>query len=252
MRTSRFLGLLLCSCASAVCASPAFAIESESLEELVGACIQTDAQDVVACLDRVSREHPERADLKIYLASELVKRGELDRALKEVESALAIDPSNTGYHVFRAQLLRAKGDLEGAAAEGRRVEELKRVEIERLLSEPSVDPRELRIAAAQAIAAGDLRTGSALYERYFRETKDPQPRLLGDYAEVLARLGQSEAALASVNRAITEVEAGDLDTRSLLLEKRAWIKELSGDVAGAEDDRRESRELLERIRADSQ
>lgn len=206
-----------------------------SIEELTRPCV--GATDVVGCLERLVLSNPENIELRGLFAYYLAKEGQERRALAEIDRNLALDPKDIESRVFRAQLLKKLGDDEAARTEGELIRELKLAKREKLLSESPEDIGELRVQAHLAEVAGEFEAAGRLYERYFELEEQPDPLSLSDYAQVLTRLGQFGKAFSIMERAFASDRAEELEIRVSLLKTRAWIREQSGDYAGAQEDR---------------
>ena len=73
----------------------------------LSACAQTSMQDINA--SNVDRDNRHRAELRVELASAYYAEGQYSTALKEVDTALAIDPSLAGAHGLRGLVLMQTG-----------------------------------------------------------------------------------------------------------------------------------------------
>ena len=74
---------------------------------LLTACAQTSMQDMNA--NNAERDNRHRAELRVELASAYYAEGQYSTALKEVDTALAIDPSLAGAHGLRGLVLMQTG-----------------------------------------------------------------------------------------------------------------------------------------------
>ena len=74
---------------------------------LLTACAQTSMQDMNA--NNAERDNRHRAELRVELASAYYAEGQYSTALKEVDAALAIDPSLAGAHGLRGLVLMQTG-----------------------------------------------------------------------------------------------------------------------------------------------
>ena len=211
-------------------------------------CSGTQGDKLVLCLEQIKIKHPESTEPYAILAHHYATQGDQVRAIEQVDRALLIDPDDIGLHIFRAQLLKSDGDMDAANVESQRIRELKMIRIDRLLYDPVDDVSELRIAAHLADVAGDSETAVRLYERYFEYTENPDAHNLSRYAKVLARLDRFDSALVTMEDAFAAVDDGDVNKHVELLDLRAQIKEWSGDLEGAEEDRKELNAIREHIR----
>ena len=73
----------------------------------LSACAQTSMQDINA--NNVDRDNRHRAELRVELASAYYAEGQFSTALKEVDTALSIDPSLAGAHGLRGLVLMQTG-----------------------------------------------------------------------------------------------------------------------------------------------
>ena len=74
---------------------------------MLTACAQTSMQDMNA--NNAERDNRHRAELRVELASAYYAEGQYSTALKEVDTALAIDPSLAGAHGLRGLVLMQTG-----------------------------------------------------------------------------------------------------------------------------------------------
>jgi tetratricopeptide (TPR) repeat protein len=215
-----------------------------SIQELTRRCFERGGNKTGRCLERIATANLDSVEAQLAAARYFASQGNPERAIDFLDHALELTPDNIDINIFRAQALKAMGDLDGATAAGEVVRELRRARLVTLLSESAPDPAELRVLAVRESAKGNFDNACRLYQRYFETQETPYPLNLANYAEVLARTDQFDAAFEVMDRAFDAVEEGDLNMRASLLRKRAWIREWSGDSVGAENDRNEYRETV--------
>ena len=80
---------------------------------------------------------------------------------------------------------------------------------------------------------------SRLYQRYFEVVETPDHSNLCRYAIVLARLEESDDALAIIEMAFSVVREDDWSARAAVWEQKAVVDRILGDDVGAQMDMKE-------------
>jgi tetratricopeptide (TPR) repeat protein len=128
-------------------------------------------------------------------------------ALADLDKAVSLD-GNAATYLTRGALLEEMGDKEKAAADYQAA----------LGIDPSSKPALIRLGLLQ-IDAGRKDAALAPIEEHLANADDDKPDWLMAKAELLARVGDADGAIAALNDAITIKSAN-----AMLFNQRCWIK----------------------------
>jgi len=212
---------------------------NEKMQEAISPCEGTDP---VECLTALLKSDSDNDVLLACRAVYLGKRGENDRAMRDIDMAISIDPSQPGYYALRSMFRSALGDEDGAKRD---------MLHKRNLADPYLRELDERLAAHPDDLNALLRRSSARYTRtdYAGALEDLEAYVTAagddvDHYQYLRLYSLRSIAkdFTGAERALTTgIEtARDWEMRALLLDRRASLRrDVLADNAGAAADEAE-------------
>ncbi|MCU0304100.1 MAG: hypothetical protein MUC56_08600 [Thermoanaerobaculales bacterium] len=223
-------------------------------EEMIEQC-----STAVSVEDCISAFVSQAGNPEAYSARALVRfgAGNLEGAEEDMTSAISLNPKNVSYFNFRAQIRTRMGLLDGAESDREIARQLVREgppELEKLnqvlVNDPD-NPEALLERSRIRRKLGDINGALADAEEYFAVMGVKSSRgVLVTLASLRKSAGDYEGSIEALSLAI-DLYGGDVNSRAVLLKRRAIVRRLALDDEGAVKDEQEVIELTKTIKAEA-
>ncbi len=173
---------------------------------------EEEPEDVTVDVD----DKPVDAPAAYSMSRSLLEAGEYKGAMREIDSALSVDPDNVMFHCMKARIALSQGDADGAT-----------ILMGNIVKKHSDDPEVHTVLALARETKGDTKGALGEIDRAIECGVD-SPEVHRIRGRILSSMGRHEDSLLAY-RKVLEIDPDDLGT----MEEMAIQTAAMGDIPGA-------------------